>query len=403
MRKDVADLLRNGKQEHARIRVEGVLREQLLLQARGHPGARTHFPGRQPATLGRPTTLGAPWCAAWCAAWCPVQAYEILELYLELLAVRSQLVAKNKEIPRDMVEGVSSLVYAAQVRRACACSTRGAGHAGRTGRHAIRARSQRRWRSPALPLATRPASRCTRLNLVLGARGSWRQRAARRHVHRSVQIAPPAATVTHAQRISDVPELQSLRKLLAAKYGDEYVREASGDVTCTRWQVNAALIRCLLVSLLHQGGRRGALAPAGRRGSVPPPQSLPPPVTLLADRWSRRSQRTGCRLCPTLPRSTAWSGTSTRPPATSCRRPPPRHLLPWQRLLLILTIPPRSTRPRLRRHRWAASWTRTRQRRRLRRLRRTRGPWLSGPPAWRRARRAALLLTQRLTRGPRRR
>jgi hypothetical protein len=31
-------------------------------------------------------------------------AYEILELYLELLAVRSSLVANSKEIPRDMIE-----------------------------------------------------------------------------------------------------------------------------------------------------------------------------------------------------------------------------------------------------------------------------------------------------------
>jgi hypothetical protein len=29
--------------------------------------------------------------------------------------MRSQLVAKTKEIPRDMVEAVSSIIYAAQV------------------------------------------------------------------------------------------------------------------------------------------------------------------------------------------------------------------------------------------------------------------------------------------------
>lgn len=33
MRKDVADLLRINKQESARIRVEGVIRENLMLQA----------------------------------------------------------------------------------------------------------------------------------------------------------------------------------------------------------------------------------------------------------------------------------------------------------------------------------------------------------------------------------
>lgn len=32
-----------------------------------------------------------------------MQAYEILELYLELMTVRVQLIAKTKEIPRDMV------------------------------------------------------------------------------------------------------------------------------------------------------------------------------------------------------------------------------------------------------------------------------------------------------------
>lgn len=34
MRKEVADLLRTGKQEYARIRVEGVIRENLLMQVR---------------------------------------------------------------------------------------------------------------------------------------------------------------------------------------------------------------------------------------------------------------------------------------------------------------------------------------------------------------------------------
>ena len=33
MRKEVADLLRTNKQENARIRVEAVIRENLLLQA----------------------------------------------------------------------------------------------------------------------------------------------------------------------------------------------------------------------------------------------------------------------------------------------------------------------------------------------------------------------------------
>lgn len=55
----MAEQLRSGKHEYARIRVEGVIREGLLMQA-----------------------------------------YEILELYLELLTVRTQLMSKTKEIPR---------------------------------------------------------------------------------------------------------------------------------------------------------------------------------------------------------------------------------------------------------------------------------------------------------------
>jgi hypothetical protein len=73
MRKEVADLLRTNKQESARIRVEAVIRENLLLQA-----------------------------------------FEVLELFLELLAVRVQLVEKSKDVPPDMIEALSSLVYAAQ-------------------------------------------------------------------------------------------------------------------------------------------------------------------------------------------------------------------------------------------------------------------------------------------------
>lgn len=41
------------------------------------------------------------------------QAYEILELFMELLAVRAPLVASSKEIPRDMVEALSSVLYCA--------------------------------------------------------------------------------------------------------------------------------------------------------------------------------------------------------------------------------------------------------------------------------------------------
>lgn len=72
-RKDIADLLRQGKKDYARIRVEAVIRENLMLQA-----------------------------------------LEVLELYLELIAVRSQLISQTKEIPRDMIEAISSVIYSAQ-------------------------------------------------------------------------------------------------------------------------------------------------------------------------------------------------------------------------------------------------------------------------------------------------
>lgn len=64
----MADLLRAGKQGNARIRVESVIRETLLLQA-----------------------------------------FDTLEVYLELLAVRVELLAKTKEMPPDMMEVCGSV------------------------------------------------------------------------------------------------------------------------------------------------------------------------------------------------------------------------------------------------------------------------------------------------------
>jgi len=55
-----------------------------------------------------------------------MQAFEIMEIYLELLVVRLNLIEKSKDIPNDMFECLSSLVYAAsrvQVRLPYAAST----------------------------------------------------------------------------------------------------------------------------------------------------------------------------------------------------------------------------------------------------------------------------------------
>ena len=73
LRREVAELLRSNKQEHARIRVEAVLREANLLKA-----------------------------------------YDILELFTEMLAVRVQIIEKSKDTPLDMLESLSSIVYASQ-------------------------------------------------------------------------------------------------------------------------------------------------------------------------------------------------------------------------------------------------------------------------------------------------
>ena len=73
LRREVADLLRANKQDNARIRVEAVIQEQKMLRA-----------------------------------------YDIIEVFVELLAVRVELIAKSKDIPPDMLEAVSSVVYAAQ-------------------------------------------------------------------------------------------------------------------------------------------------------------------------------------------------------------------------------------------------------------------------------------------------
>jgi hypothetical protein len=121
-RKEVADLLRSSRQDHARIRVEAALREEAVLDA-----------------------------------------YALLELYLEMVAVRAPLMAATREIPRDLLESLSSCLYA-------------------------------------------------------------------------------------ATRLPELPELLTLKKLAASKYGKEYAEEASSEATASsRWMANARLVRCLTV------------------------------------------------------------------------------------------------------------------------------------------------------------
>ena len=47
------------------------------------------------------------------------QAYEVLELFLEMLAVRAELLAKSKEMPPDMVEVRGGWVGCGAVRSGC--------------------------------------------------------------------------------------------------------------------------------------------------------------------------------------------------------------------------------------------------------------------------------------------
>lgn len=72
-RKDIAKLLEAGKEDSARIRVEALIQEEST-----------------------------------------VLAYEMLELYCELLSVRVELMKQSKSLPEDMQESVASVLYAAQ-------------------------------------------------------------------------------------------------------------------------------------------------------------------------------------------------------------------------------------------------------------------------------------------------
>ena len=142
LRREVADLLRANKQENARIRVEAVIQEHKMLRT-----------------------------------------YDIIELFVELLAVRVELIAKSKDIPPDMLEAVSSIVYAASRIQVCA------------------------WH-------------CCQLAVMHGS------------------------SYARSCVLQDFPELGVIRGLLGHKFGREYIAEASDDTVNRKWQVNENLKRC---------------------------------------------------------------------------------------------------------------------------------------------------------------
>ncbi|KAL6655114.1 hypothetical protein ACP70R_005940 [Stipagrostis hirtigluma subsp. patula] len=72
MRRDIAALLRDRQEDTARIRVEHVIREQNIMAAN-----------------------------------------EIIELFCELIVTRLPIIAKQKECPADLKEGICSLIFAA--------------------------------------------------------------------------------------------------------------------------------------------------------------------------------------------------------------------------------------------------------------------------------------------------
>lgn len=59
-----------------------------------------------------------------------IQAFEILQLYLELLSIRMALIDKTRDIPPDMIEAISSLIYASQRTSELQASTIGIGCSG---------------------------------------------------------------------------------------------------------------------------------------------------------------------------------------------------------------------------------------------------------------------------------
>uniref|UniRef100_A0A061RNH3 Regulator of vps4 activity in the mvb pathway protein isoform 2 n=1 Tax=Tetraselmis sp. GSL018 TaxID=582737 RepID=A0A061RNH3_9CHLO len=73
MKRDIAELLRQGRNDNAIIRTEAVIHQEKL-----------------------------------------IAAFDLLELFCDLLSVRLQLIERTKEIPSDMREAIASIIYAAR-------------------------------------------------------------------------------------------------------------------------------------------------------------------------------------------------------------------------------------------------------------------------------------------------
>ena len=152
-----------------------------------------------------------------------VQAYEVLEIFLELLTVRLQMIEKSVDIPNDMFECLASLVYAAsrvQVSPPNICQIvrdRLCGHGKNRPPFAFR-----RWY----------------LTQLAGL-----------HCHSDIIMQDmeglPSEGSEAAFALQDFPELVSIRGMLGHKYGKEFIEKASSDASCRQFMVNENLIRYL--------------------------------------------------------------------------------------------------------------------------------------------------------------
>ena len=166
----------------------------------------------------------------------PLQAYEVLELFVELLAVRVHLIEKSKERPQDMNEALGTLVYAAariQVLKPVLVPS-GPSPAVTSGSKQ-RLTCVKHWR-----LLTSGSS-CTVFTTGLEVTVSVKLLLCLRARRQCDSVVGAPMSLTHCEQ--DFPELLAIRAQLAAKYGKEFIQEASSDISCLKWNVNENMIR----------------------------------------------------------------------------------------------------------------------------------------------------------------